>query len=500
MLKLQHVINLYCMRGVPCRLGGIMDNVIILTLDSWVNAVNDVLWGYVLIYGLVGIGVFFTIYLGAPQLIHFGDAVKQVFGLLHKEDKVAATKKDEQSISSFQALAVAISAQVGTGNVAGVATAIMAGGPGAIFWMWMTALFGMSTIFSEAILAQIYRVKKNGHYVGGPAYYISKGLKKKFGAPFANFLANFFAFALIIAVGFIGPMVQSNSIASAIENAFDVTPAVTGIALAIVAGMIFIGGIQRIANFSQLVVPIMAVAYILCAIYILFAFSEHIIPTIQHIVVGAFNPQAVGGGLAGITMREAVRFGVARGLFSNEAGMGTTPHAHATAVVSHPVLQGFSAFIGVFFDTIVVCTATALIIFLTGADELGLAGALVTQEAFQIAFGSVGPKLIAVCLTFFAFTTIVGWYYFGESTMRYLTNSKAILTAFRIIVLICIVLGTLGKVNFIWNVSDMFNGIMVIPNLLALFLLRKEIKDLLKDYNEKRKHGTPVFEYPEHND
>ena len=474
-----------------------MDHFIILTLDSWVNAVNDVLWGYVLIYALVGVGIFFTLYLGAPQLIHFVPAVKQVFGFLYKEEKPAI--KDEQHISSFQALAVAISAQVGTGNVAGVATAIMAGGPGAIFWMWMTALFGMSTIFAEAILAQIYREKRDGQYVGGPAYYISKGLKDKFGASFANFLANFFSFALIIAVGFIGPMVQSNSIASAVNNAFDVTPYITGIGLAIVAGMIFIGGIQRIANFSQLIVPIMAVLYILCAIYILFTFSDHILPTINHIIVGAFNPQALGGGLLGVTMKEAVRYGVARGLFSNEAGMGTTPHAHATAMVSHPVLQGFSAFIGVFFDTIVVCTATALIIFLTGADELGLTGALVTQEAFQIAFGDVGPKLIAVCLTFFAFTTIVGWYYFGESTIRYLFKSAAVLKAYRFIVLICIVLGTLGKVDFIWNLSDMFNGIMVIPNLIALLLLRKEIKSIFKDYNEKRKTGMPVYDYPDYN-
>ncbi len=471
-----------------------MEHPLILMLDTIVTAINDVLWGYILIYALVGIGIFFTIYLGAPQFFRFVPAVKQVFGQLYKEHP---TNRDGESISSFQALAVAISAQVGTGNVAGVATAIMAGGPGAIFWMWMSSLFGMGTIFAEAILAQNYREKREGQFIGGPAFYISKGLKNTLGEGPAKFLAAFFAVAIIIALGFIGSMVQSNSIASAVENAFDIEPIVTGIGLAVIAGLIFIGGIHRIANFAQLVVPLMAVAYILCAVLILFNFSDHIIPTIQHIIVGAFNPEAIGGGMLGVTMKEAIRYGVARGLFSNEAGMGSTPHAHATALVAHPVLQAFTAFIGVFFDTIVVCTATALIIFLTDADQLGLAGALVTQEAFQIAFGDVGPKIIAVCLTFFAFTTIVGWYYFGESNIRYLFKSNIALQTYRAVVLLFIVLGTLGKVEFVWNLSDMFNGIMVIPNLIALILLRKEIKSILKDYDERRKTGVPIYDYPE---
>ncbi len=462
-------------------------------LESVVNGVNDILWGYVLIYALVGIGIFFTLYLGFPQFIRFGPAVRQVFGKLYKEDP---TDRDGRSISSFQALAVAVSAQVGTGNVAGVATAIMAGGPGAIFWMWMSALFGMGTIFAEAILAQNYRQEVAGRFVGGPAFYISKGLKNILGETTAKGLAVFFSIAIIVALGFIGCMVQSNSIASAVNNAFAIDPLITGIALAVVAGLIFIGGIQRIANFAQLVVPIMAVAYVACAVIVLFNYSEHIVTVINNIVVGAFAPQAIGGGLLGITMKEAVRYGVARGLFSNEAGMGSTPHAHATALVAHPVLQGFAAFVGVFVDTIIVCTGTALIILLTGADKLGLAGALVTQEAFHIAFGNIGPMLIAICLTFFAFTTIVGWYYFGESNIRFLSNSKTLLGAYRIIVLLFIVLGTLGKVEFVWNLSDLFNGIMVIPNLIALILLRKEIKNILRDYDEKRQDGIPRYEYP----
>lgn len=463
-------------------------------IEGIVNGVNDILWGYILIYALVGIGIFFTFYLGAPQFIRFGPAVRQVFGRLYKENP---TNRDGRSISSFQALAVAISAQVGTGNVAGVATAIMAGGPGAIFWMWMSSLFGMGTIFAEAVLAQHYREEHKGKFIGGPAFYISKGLKNIIGEGASKFLAAFFAIAIIIALGFIGCMVQSNSIASSVENAFAIDPFMTGIFLAVVAGLIFIGGISRIANFAQLVVPGMAVIYILCSVFILFNFSEHIIPTFQRIFVGAFNPEALGGGLLGITIKEAIRFGVARGLFSNEAGMGSTPHAHATALVAHPVLQAFTAFIGVFFDTVVVCTSTALIIFLTDADQLGLAGAMVTQQAFQIAFGDIGPKLIAICLTFFAFTTIVGWYYFGESNIRYLSKSTTVLALYRIIVLVFIVLGTLGKVEFVWNLSDMFNGIMVIPNLIALILLRKEVKAILKDYDERRQDGVPQYEYPQ---
>ena len=464
-------------------------------LELWsqfVASVNEILWGSVLMYALVGVGLFFTVYLGAPQFRRFVPAVRQVFGRLYKEQH---TDRDGRAISSFQALAVAISAQVGTGNVAGVATAIMAGGPGAIFWMWVSALFGMGTIFAEAILAQKYRVEVAGKFIGGPAFYISRGLAPIIGKGWAKFLAGFFAVSIIIALGFIGIMVQSNSIEGAVNNAFGLDPLMIGVVIAIFAGLIFIGGIHRIAHFAQLIVPLMAVIYILCALAILFLYAGEILPMIQHIVMGAFNPQALGGGVLGITMKEAIRFGVARGLFSNEAGMGSTPHANATALVAHPVLQGFTAFIGVFVDTMLVCTSTALIILLTGADQLGLGGALVTQEAFHIAFGEIGPMIIAICLTFFAFTTVIGWYYFGESNIRFLFRSPAALNVYRVLVLAFIVLGTLGKVELVWDMSDMFNGIMVIPNLIALILLHKEIKAVLRDYDEKRQDGLPLYDY-----
>ena len=465
-------------------------------LSALVGAVNLVLWDYLLIYALLGIGLFFTIYLSAPQVTKLGAGFKSVFGgLFAKKDPA---DKDHKSLSQFQALAVAVSAQIGTGNVAGVATAITAGGPGAVFWMWFSAVLGMSTIFAEALLAQKYRVVSHGKYIGGPAFYITHGLTPKIGRGAARFLSGFFSIALIIALGFIGNATQSNSIASAVTVAFDVPALAVGIGLAALAGLIIVGGVNRIANVAQFVVPFMAVIYIICAVVILFQFSDHISPMINHIFVAAFNPEAVLGGAAGIGMREAVRFGVARGLFSNEAGMGSTPHAHATADVNHPVQQGMAAFVGVFIDTILVCTATALIILLTDADKLGLQGAAVTQQAFVIAFGGFGSQLLAICLTFFAFTTIIGWYYFGESNIRFLFRGRH-LGIYRTLVLAAIVLGTLGKVDLVWSLSDMFNGFMVIPNLIALFLLRKEIRAVYTDYLAQKKAGAGLsYQYEFH--
>ena len=469
-------------------------------LSDLVSTINFVLWDYLLIYALLGIGLFFSIYLGVPQLTKLGAAFKSVFGgLFAKKD---AADKDHKSLSQFQALAVAVSAQIGTGNVAGVATAITAGGPGAIFWMWFSAVLGMSTIFAEALLAQKYRVVSHGKYIGGPAFYITHGLTPKIGRSTARFLSGGFSIALIIALGFIGNATQSNSISSAVTVAFNIPPLAVGIGLAVLAGLIIVGGVDRIAKITQFVVPFMAIIYIICAIVILFKFSSHIAPMFNHIFTAAFNPQAVLGGAAGIGMREAVRFGVARGLFSNEAGMGSTPHAHATADVQHPVQQGMAAFVGVFIDTLLVCTATALIILLTDADKLGLQGAAVTQQAFVIAFGSGGAQLLAVCLTFFAFTTIIGWYYFGESNIRFLFHGRH-LAIYRTLVLLAIVLGTLGKVDVVWSLSDMFNGFMVIPNLIALFLLRKEIRAVYDDYLAQKKAGGALsyhYEFHEYHE
>ncbi len=451
-------------------------------LEGIVSLVNSILWDYVLIIGLVGTGIFLSIVLGFPQIKRFGKAAKRVFGgVFNKEEN------KEGSMSSFQALATSIAAQIGTGNVAGVATAIAAGGPGAVFWMWTSAFFGMATIFVEATLAQRYRERDvDGQLVGGPAYYIKNGLKSKT-------LASFFAIALIIALGFIGNMVQSNSIADAVSRAFNIPNIAIGVAIAIIAGLIFIGGMNRIARFAEMVVPIMAAVYILGTIIVLILFRNNIISTLRSIFVGAFNPEAVLGGAAGIGVKQAVRYGVARGLFSNEAGMGSTPNSHAVADVEHPVQQGLSAMIAVFIDTILVCTATALVILLTGANKLGLVGVGVTQEGFNIAFGPIGEKFLAMCLTFFAFTTVIGWYYFGENNVRFLFKGKTAIRIYQVIVLLFIVLGSYQKVDLVWDLADMFNGIMVIPNLIALFLLYKESSKMLKDYDSQIARGGKLY-------
>lgn len=461
------------------------------TATKIVDAGNSVIWNKLLMVLLPVVGLFFTIYLGFPQFVRFGAAFKQTFGgLFDKEEN--ARKKAAGEISSFQALAVAIAGQIGTGNVAGVATAILSGGPGAIFWMWIAAIFGMGTIFAEAVLAQKYRtLDENGNPVGGPAYYISEGIENK---TLGKGLAAFFAIAIILALGFIGNMVQSNSMSSAIHAAFGFSQLAIGICIAAVAALIFIGGIKRIANFAERVVPIMAVVYVVLSIVVLVKFRANIGEAFKLIFEGAFKPQAVLGAGAGITVKLAVRFGVARGLFSNEAGMGSTPHAHATAQVKHPVEQGLTAMIGVFIDTIIVCTATALVIILTGAFDSGLAGPLMTQEAFHIAFGPLGKAVLAVCLTAFAFTTVIGWYYYGETNIKYLFGTKGLLP-YRIIVIVCIVLGSMFEIQFVWLLSDFFNGLMVFPNLVALLFLHKHVRELEKDYDQLKQLGKLSYVY-----
>lgn len=432
-----------------------------------VKAINGILWGIVLVVVLVGCGIIFTFYLRGIQVRKFGKAFKQVFGgFTLKGEKAGA-----EGMSSFQSLATAIAAQVGTGNLAGAATAIVSGGPGAIFWMWLSAFFGMATIFSEAVLAQLFKKEKDGEVTGGPAYYLKYGLK-------SDFLAKFFAVTIIIALGFIGNMVQANSIGSAFSSAFNVNPLIVGILLAIVSGFVFIGGISRIASLTEKLVPIMAGFYVIGGVIILVLMGSNTLDAIRMIFVGAFNPSAVLGGAAGVMVKDAIRYGVARGLFSNEAGMGSTPHAHAVAKVDNPVHQGLAAIVGVFIDTFIVLNITALVIIATGANLSGETGIAVTQKAFEIGFGHFGLIFVAVSLLFFAFSTIVGWYFFAEANIKFLFGSKG-LTPFRIIVLIFIVIGTTQKVELVWELADMFNGIMVIPNVIGLIGLAKMVKSTL---------------------
>ena len=445
-----------------------------MSINDLVLKVNDVLTGSVLIIALVGIGLLFTFKLGFIQIRGFKDGWNRTFGGLFSKKGDAG----KDGMSSFQALATAIAAQVGTGNIAGAATAIAVGGPGAIFWMWISAFLGMSTIFAEAVMAQKFKqVSDDGTVTGGPVYYIRGAFKGTFG----KVLAAIFAVLIIFALGFMGNAVQSNSIAASWNTAFGIPKIAMGIFVAVVSLFVFTGGMKRIAKVTELIVPIMAAFYIVGSLIVIFANVTAIPAAFHDIIVGAFKPAAVAGGAMGATLKLAVQKGVARGLFSNEAGMGSTPHAHAVAKVKHPVEQGFVAMIGVFIDTFVILNLTALVIITTGSRTSGFTGAELSQYAFSTLYGKFGEIFIAICMLFFAFSTIIGWYFFGEANIRYLFGAKAV-KIYSIIVCICVVLGSLQEVELVWNMADCFNSMMVIPNAIALVALSGLVKKTHDDY------------------
>ena len=445
-----------------------------MSINDLVLKVNDVLTGSVLIIALVGIGLLFTFKLGFIQIRGFKDGWNRTFGGLFSKKGDAG----KDGMSSFQALATAIAAQVGTGNIAGAATAIAVGGPGAIFWMWISAFLGMSTIFAEAVMAQKFKqVGDDGTVTGGPVYYIRGAFKGTFG----KVLAAIFAVLIIFALGFMGNAVQSNSIAASWNTAFGIPKIAMGIFVAVVSLFVFTGGMKRIAKVTELIVPIMAAFYIVGSLIVIFANVTAIPAAFHDIIVGAFKPAAVAGGAMGATLKLAVQKGVARGLFSNEAGMGSTPHAHAVAKVKHPVEQGFVAMIGVFIDTFVILNLTALVIITTGSRTSGFTGAQLSQYAFSTLYGKFGEIFIAICMLFFAFSTIIGWYFFGEANIRYLFGAKAV-KIYSIIVCICVALGSLQEVELVWNMADCFNSMMVIPNAIALVALSGLVKKTHDDY------------------
>lgn len=445
-----------------------------MSMNDLVLKVNDVLTGSVLIIALVGIGLLFTFKLGFIQIRGFKDGWNRTFGGIFSKKGDAG----KDGMSSFQALATAIAAQVGTGNIAGAATAIAVGGPGAIFWMWISAFLGMSTIFAEAVMAQKFKqVSDDGTVTGGPVYYIRGAFKGTFG----KVLAAIFAVLIIFALGFMGNAVQSNSIAASWNTAFGIPKIAMGIFIAVVSLFVFTGGMKRIAKVTELIVPIMAAFYIVGSLIVIFANVTAIPAAFHDIIVGAFKPAAVAGGAMGATLKLAVQKGVARGLFSNEAGMGSTPHAHAVAKVNHPVEQGFVAMIGVFIDTFVILNLTALVIITTGSRTTGFTGAQLSQYAFSTLYGKFGEIFIAICMLFFAFSTIIGWYFFGEANIRYLFGAKAV-KIYSIIVCICVALGSLQEVDLVWNMADCFNSMMVIPNAIALVALSGLVKKTHDDY------------------
>ena len=446
-----------------------------------VSKASDYLWNVILIILLCGTGIYFTIRLKFIQIRKFGEGFKLVFGNI----SLKGEKGKNGEMTTFQSLATAIAAQVGTGNLAGAATALIGGGPGAIFWMWVSAFFGMSTIYAEATLAQQYKVKKDGEVTGGPVYYIRAAFKGTFGKA----LAAIFAILIVLALGFTGNMVQSNSIGAAFSEVFsarniEIPSIVFGLILAAVIGFIFLGGVNRLASVVEKIVPIMAGIYIVGSLVLILMNITALPGAIKMIFVGAFNPEAVVGAGAGIAVRETIRFGVARGLFSNEAGMGSTPHAHARAKVENPHKQGLAAMISVFIDTFIILNLTVFSILTTGVLDSGKEGTALTQAAFTKGFGNFGDIFVAVCLLFFAFSTILGWHFFGEVNVKYLFGEKAA-KFYSILVIGFVIVGSTLKVQLVWSLSDFFNGLMVIPNAIALWALSGVVVKICKQYGKK---------------
>ena len=450
------------------------------TLLPIVQKINGYLSDYILVALLIAVGLWYSIKTRFVQVRHFKEGWNSVFGSLSLRGG-----KQESGMSSFQALATAIAAQVGTGNIVGASGAILTGGPGAIFWMWVIAFLGMATIYAEATLAQETRtVDKDGNVLGGPVYYITTAFKGGFG----KFLAGFFAVAIILALGFFGCMVQSNSIGETFSNAFNVPTWIIGVVLVAICGFIFLGGVQRLASVTEKVVPLMAAVFLFGGLIVLVVRIKYIPETFAMIFRFAFEPQAIVGGGFGYAIKLAISQGAKRGLFSNEAGMGSTPHAHAIANVKNPHEQGTVAIIGVFIDMFVILTLNALVIISTlyaGDGPLAGCGAAALSSTFnktnlaQCAFGTVfgykaGSMFVAICLFFFAFSTILSWNLFGKINMVYLFGKKSA-NVYTLLALILIFLGTTMSNDLVWELSDMLNQLMVIPNAIALLALTSHV-------------------------
>ena len=453
---------------------------------SIVQTINAYLSDYILVFLLVAVGLWYTIKTRFVQVRCFGAGLKKIFGDISFKGGAHGG-----GMSSFQAVATAIAAQVGTGNIVGAAGAILTGGPGAIFWMWIIAFLGMATIYAEATLAQKTRIKDSeGNIQGGPVYYITRAFQGRLG----KFLAGFFAVAIILALGFFGCMVQSNSIGSTIHTAFGIPSWIVGVVLVVICAFIFMGGVDRLASVTEKLVPVMAAVFLLGALGVLIARIKYVPATFFMIFRYAFQPQAIIGGGLGAALKIAVSQGAKRGLFSNEAGMGSTPHAHALAQVKNAHEQGTVAMAGVFIDTFVVLTLNALVIISTlytadGPLAGGYTGGVVetlnkanlAQTAFGVVYGEkLGSAFVAVCLFFFAFSTILGWNLFAKINVNYLFGPKAT-KPFLMIALVFIFLGTLASNDLVWELSDMFNQLMVIPNAIALFALTGVVVTIMKE-------------------
>ena len=445
-----------------------------MTIESILSAIDSFIWGAPLLILLSGTGLYLTLRLGFIQIRYLPRAL----GYLFKKDK--GGKGD---VSSFAALCTALAATIGTGNIVGVATAVQAGGPGAIFWMWLVALLGMATKYAECLLAVKYRVRdKNGFMAGGPMYYIERGLGIKW-------LAKLFAlFGVMVAFFGIGTFPQVNAITHAMQDTFNIPVLVTAIIVTLLVGLIILGGVKRIATASSLIVPFMAILYVTTSLVIILLNIEKVPDAISLIIYSAFEPQAALGGAVGFTVMKSIQSGVARGIFSNESGLGSAPIAAAAAQTREPVRQGLISMTGTFLDTIIVCTMTGIVLVLTGAwNNPELAGAIVTNYAFAQGLGaSIGATIVTVGLLFFAFTTILGWCYYGERCFVYLVGIRGV-KLYRLAYIVLVGLGSFLHLNLIWIIADIVNGLMAFPNLIALIGLRKVVIEETKDYFQRLK-------------
>ncbi|CAM2077505.1 alanine:cation symporter family protein [Clostridium saudiense] len=447
-------------------------------LNKLILLVNDFIWTYILIAMLIVIGFYFTF---RTKFVQFTN-IKEMFKLLG--EGTSSKDKSKNEVSSFQAFCIGTASRVGTGNLAGVASAIAIGGPGAVFWMWLIALIGSASAFIESTLAQIYKVKDGDSFRGGPAYYMEKGLKKKW-------MGITFSVLIIMCFGFAFNSVQSNTIAAAFNSTFNANKLIIGIILTVLTLLIIFGGVNRIAKISSVLVPIMAVAYIVIALFIIVINFNKIPSLFITIFENAFGiKQVVGGGIGAALLQ-----GIKRGLFSNEAGMGSAPNAAATATVSHPAKQGLIQTLGVFTDTLIICTSTAFIILLSGAPLDGsVKGIELTQMALVSQVGPWGGTFISICILLFAFSSIIGNYYYGETNIQFITENKVVLYGYRILVAAMVLFGSIASMDLVWNIADVFMGLMAILNLIAIVLLGKIAIKALQDYTAQKKAGkNPVF-------
>lgn len=440
-----------------------------ISVSGLIGQLNEIVWGPAMLVLILGTGLYLMLGLGAMPLHRIGYG----FRMLWRGRKSEA----EGDITPFNALMTSLSATVGTGNIAGVAAAIAIGGPGALFWMWCTALVGMATKYAEAVLAVRYReTDEQGNHIGGPMFYIKNGLKSHWA-----WLGTAFAIFGALAGFGIGNTVQANSVANALHSTFAIAPLATGIVMAVLVALVLIGGIRRIATVAGKLVPFMAISYILAGVVVLALNATAIPEAIALIVKHAFTPTAATGGFAGATVWAAIRFGVARGIFSNEAGLGSAPIAHAAAKTDSPVRQGTIAMLGTFIDTLVLCSITGLVIVVTGAWSSGETGAALSSSAFELALPGVGSYVVSLGLVLFAFTTLLGWSFYGEKCVEYLFGVRSIVP-FRVLWIIAVPIGATAELDFIWLVADTLNALMALPNLLALLLLSPVVFKLTRDY------------------